>query len=263
MRTQQTLPRVRRTGRRGGFTLVEAVVGTVLVSLVFLGTMQLFIESQRGAQRTGVQVQASRDAAIGLQFALSNAREAWKYALPDGTGPAAFLPPSGVVGDYKSATGLNTALELVMPATTGYTLRDASGAKFSYAAPGGYDRTVQAGGDLLWLYRGDADKTPDGTAGQFLWSRRRPAGAADATRDTFQAVCKFILTGHADGTAAADAVQFRPSLDSSGAVIPNEVDVKIISGGASVINGTQTNEAADGSSVNALYGKCALMRNHG
>ncbi len=256
-----------KIGRQGGFTLVEAVVGTVLISLVFLGTMQLFIESQRGVQRTGVQVQASQDAAIGLQYVLSNAREAWRFALPaDGAG--SFLPPGGALSEYQSSTGANTALELIMPASTNYALRDASGSRFTLA-PGGYDRTAQAGGDILWIYRGDAPApgafnpavrgNPNASSGKYLWACRRPAGAINAGQDRFQVICKLILTKHSDGSAAADAVQF--SRPASG--VTSEVEVKIVSGDTTSINGTQTNEATDGSSVDALYGKCALMRNRG
>ena len=256
-----------KRGRQGGFTLVEAVVGTVLISLVFLGTMQLFIESQRGVQRTGVQVQASQDAAIGLQYVLSNARESWRFALPaDGAG--SFLPPGGALSEYQSSTGANTALELILPAQVNYTLHDAGGSKF-VLSPGGYDRTAQAGGDILWVYRGDAPApgafnpavrgNPNASSGKYLWACRRPAGAINAGQDRFQVICKLILTKHSDGSAATDAVQF--SRPASG--VTSEVEVKIVSGDTTSINGTQTNEATDGSSVDALYGKCALMRNRG
>ncbi len=262
-----TNPKPLRARRQRGFTLVEAVVGTVLISLVFLGTMQLFTESQRGVQRTGVQVQASQDAAIGLQYVLSNARESWRFALPaDGAG--SFLPPGGALTDYQSSTGANTALELIMPALTNLTLRDASGSKF-LLTPGGFDRTAQAGGDILWIYRGNAPApgtfnpavrgTPNADSGKYLWACRRPVGAVNAGQDQFQVICKLILTKHADGSPATDAVQF--GHPASG--VSTEIEVKIVSGDTTSINGTQTNEATDGSSVDALYGKCALIRNRG
>ena len=52
----------------------------------------------------------------------------------------------------------------------------------------------------------------------------------------------------------------RPLLGASPA--PYQVQIKIISGYYSAINGTQTNEAGDGSQVSQLSGKCALMRNY-
>lgn len=262
-----TNPKLLRARRQRGFTLVEAVVGSTLISLVFLGTMQLFTESQRGVQRTGVQVQASQDAAIGLQYVLSNARESWRFALPaDGAG--AFIAPGGALTDYQSSTGANTALELVMPALTNLALRDQSGSKFTLPQ-GGYDRTAQAGGDILWIYRGDAPApgpfnpavrgNPNANSGKFLWACRRPAGAVNAGQDRYQVICKLILTKHANGSLAMDAVQFgRPA---SG--VSTEIEVKLVSGDTTSINGTQTNEATDGSSVDALYGKCALIRNRG
>ncbi len=267
METPRSLNSLPNRRRRRGFTLVEAVVGTALISLVFLGTMQLFIESQRGVQRTGVQVQASQDAAAGMQFVLTNARESWRFALP-ADGASSFPVPGGTVSDYVSSTGANTALELILPATTEYVLRDSGGSKFTLS-PGGFDRTALAGGDILWIYRGNAPVPgpfnpavrgiPNADRGQYLWACRRPAGTADATQDRFQVICKLILTQHADSSAATDAVQFtRPASGASG-----EIEVKIVSGDLTSINGTQTNEATDGSSVNALYGKCALMRDRG
>ena len=44
--------------------------------------------------------------------------------------------------------------------------------------------------------------------------------------------------------------------------MPYELEFKLVCGDQTAINGTQTNEASDGSSITSLSGKCALMRNH-
>lgn len=247
-----------RTHRRG-FTLVEAMVSMAIMSLIFLGTITLFTEAQRLTQRSSVGVQASQDATVGLQSILGSAREAYQFALPPDTGANGFLaftPPVGSVADYQ-VNSMNTGIEFQAPGAASITLKDRSGTAVTLA--GTYDRTL--GGDLLWYYRGDPSGDPNPRTGRFLWMRRRKAGAVGTTFDETRAICKLILTKHADGTDATDAVQFiRPV--HSGITEQWQVEVKLVSGAQTSINGTQTNEATDGSSVNRLYGKCAEMRNH-
>ncbi len=273
---------------------MEVMVALPLVALLFGGTITLFLGSQRMVQRTCVSVQSSRDAGVGLQYISSTTREAILFSLPPDTTSAntnglAFLPPDGNVSDYQNVTQngiINTAVELLLPAaaasvktagqaaTPGLNLLDRSG---NPAAPSAYDRTqaqVSSGtpisplvGDIVWIYRGDASGNPSPSSGQFLWSLRRPAGTNlnDSSQDIHQKLCRLILTLHADGTAATDAVQFigckTPSSDIPGSM-PYELEYKLICGDQTSINGTQTNEAGNGSSITSLSGRCALLRNH-
>ena len=281
-----------RKRRIRGFTLMEVMVTLPLVALLFGGTITLFTEAQRMVQRTSVSVQASQDAAVGLQYIVGTTREAIQFSLPPDTTSAstngmAFVAFDGNVNDYQ-ANGINTAVEMLMPsaassvktigqpATAGFNVLDRSGNAVA-PAPGGYDRTltqVSGGtlvsplpGDLVCIYRGDAYANASPSSGQYLWSVRRPAGTYtyDTTQDVRQKLCKLILTKHADGTAAADAVQFigknTPGTDIP-ASMPYELEFKLVCGAQTSINGTQTNEAGDGSSISALVGKCGLLRNH-
>jgi prepilin-type N-terminal cleavage/methylation domain-containing protein len=89
----------RRARRAGGFTLPEVMVALPLVALLFGGTITLFLESQRIVQRTGVTVQSSQDAGVGLRFISTTTREAIRFSLPPDTTSAntnglAFLPPT-------------------------------------------------------------------------------------------------------------------------------------------------------------------------
>lgn len=284
--------RKRQRARQSGFTLVEVMVALPLVALLFGGTITLFTEAQRMVQRTSVSVQANQDSAVGLQYIIGTTREAIQFALPPDTASAntngmAFVPFDGNVNNYK-VNGINTAVEMLMPgaassvkpaaqaATAGFSILDRSGNAVA-PAPGGFDRTlaqVSSGvlvsplpGDLVCIYRGDAYANASPSSGQYLWSVRRPAGTYtyDTTRDVRQKLCKLILTKHADGTAAADAVQFigrnTPGTDIP-ASAPYELEFKLVCGDQTAINGTQTNEAGDGSSVSSLVGKCGLLRNH-
>ena len=266
------------------------MVALPLVMLLFGGTITLFLQSQRLVQRTSVAVQSSQDAGVGLQFINGTTREAIQFSLPPdtttvNTNGLAFLPPDGNVNDYQNGS-TNTAVELLLPAaatsqkatgqpaTPGFDVLDRSG---NPIAPTGYDRTqteVSSGtpvsplvGDILCIYRGDSSGNASPSAGQFLWAVRRPAGTSlyDPSHDTLQKLCRLVLTKHADGTPATDAVQFigcKTSNSDIPASMPYELEFKLICGDQTAINGTQTNEASDGSSITSLAGKCALMRNH-
>lgn len=270
------------------------MVALPLVALLFGGTITLFLEAQRVVQRTSVSVQSSQDAGVGQQFISGTTREAILFSLPPDTTSAntngmAFLPPDGNVNDYQNVTqsgSINTAVELLLPAaaasvkntgqaaTPGLNVLDRSGATIT---PPAYDRTqtqVSGGkpvsplvGDIVCIYRGDALGNASPAAGQYLWSIRRSAGTNlnDSTHDIRQKLCRLLLTQHADGTPAIDAVQFigckSPGSDIP-ASMPYELEFKLICGDQTSINGTQTNEAGDGSSITALSGRCALLRNH-
>ena len=252
-----------------------------LVALLFGGTITLFVESQRLVQRTSVTTQASQDAATGQQYIAGMTREAIQFALPPDTATTntngmAFLPPDGNVNDYQTGgpNSINTAVELLMPAATGFHVLDRNG---NSVAPTGYDRTIPQlsggtpinppPGDFVCIYRGDVNSTPSPGSGQYLWSVRCPAGANyyNPANYVTQKLCKLILTKHADGTPAADAVQFigryTPRTDIPSAM-PYELEFKLVCGDQTSIKGTQTNEAGDDGSVSALAGKCALLRNH-
>jgi len=266
-----------------GFTLVEVMVALPLVALLFGGTITLFVESQRLVQRTSVTVQASQDAATGQQYIAGMTREAIQFALPPDTAAIntngmAFLPPDGNVNDYQTGgpNSMNTAVELMMPAAAGFHVLDRNGNAYP-VAPTGYDRTmpqISGGtpinpppGDIVCIYRGDVNGNPSPSSGQYLWSVRCPAGANynNPVNYVTQKLCKLILTKHADGSPAADAVQFigrnTPGTDIPSAM-PYELEFKLVCGDQTSLQGTQTNEAGDGSSVSALVGKCALLRNH-
>ena len=282
-----------RNRRQRGFTLMEVMVTLPLVALLFGGTITLFTEAMRVAQRTSIAVQGSQDAANGMKYILGTTHEAIQFSLPPDTAGVntngmAFLPPDGSLNDYQTggASSINTAVEMLMPgaatsvkttgqaATPGFNLLDRTGHALT---PAGYDRSqaqLSGGmpvsplaGDLMCIYRGNSAGAPSPLNGQYLWCVRRPAGTllADASHDVYQKLCKLILTQHADGTPATDAVQFigrnTPGADIP-ASMPYELEFKLVCGDQSALQGTQTNEATDGSSVSALANKCALMRNH-
>ena len=79
--------------------------------------------------------------------------------------------------------------------------------------------------------------------------RHVQSGAAPADR-----LCKTL-------SLSPNAVQFvRPTY--AGVPEPNQVEIKIISGYYSPINGQQTNEEGNGASSSQFVGKCVYMRDH-
>ncbi len=265
--------------------MAEVMVALPLVVLLFGGTITLFLESQRIVQRTSVTTQASQDAANGQQYIAGLAREAIQFALPPDTANVntngmAFLAPDGNPNDYQTG-GINTAVEFMMPATTSFNVLDRNGNAYP-TPPSGYDRTVtqiSSGtpvnpppGAIVCIYRGDGSGNPSPSSGQYLWSVTCLAGYSYTNPVNYhtQKLCKLILTKHADGTAATDAVQFigrnTPSTGAFVNDIPSamayELEFKLVCGDQTAIKGTQTNEAGDGSSVSALACKCIVLRNH-
>ena len=269
---------------------MEVMVTLPLVMLLFGGTLALFTQAQRVVQRTGVAVQSSQDAAIGIQVISSTTREAIQFALPPDTSAVntngmAFLPPDGTLSHYQNGAS-NTAVELLLPAaaasikatgqpaTPGLSVLDKNGLAIT---PVAYDRTqteVSGGnpvsplrGDLVWIYRGDTLGTPSPSTGSCFWALTRPAGSlvGDASHDTRRRLCRLVLTAHPDGTAATDAVQFvgsrTPGSDIPG-TMPYELEFKLVCGDRTLLRGGQSSEADSSGNVSTLSGKCALMRNH-
>lgn len=263
---------------RHGFTLTEVMVTLPLVALLFGGTITLFLQSQRLVQRTSVATQSTQDAAVGVQYISTTAREAIHFSLPPdttatNTNGLTFLPPDGNLSHYQNGN-INTAVEILLPAASaGFNVLDRNGHAVS---PGGCDRTqpeITGGmpadpllGDLLCVYRGDTLGNPSPSTGQCLWSITRPAGRGlyDPSHDIRRRICRLVLTAHADGSSATDSVQFigstTPGTDIPSAM-PYELEFKLACGDGTAIGGAQTNENGDSKS-SILVGKCVLMRNH-
>ena len=118
--------------------LVETVLCVLLLSLMFLGAMDLIMSAGRTTVRTQSQVYANADAANALQAVIIQLRDASGFALPtsaaanqtetdwtplNGVNTALFSTVSTLGG---AAETINTAIEIVSPtsltpAQNGYT----------------------------------------------------------------------------------------------------------------------------------------------
>lgn len=236
----------------GGFTLLETMFAVSLMSLIFLGTMGLYLTAVRTAARTTVETQATQDAAMGMQHVLHDAREALWFTLPSDTNNDFMPPPGYVKSDFQAfATGrptVDTCVQIAFPrlpaAPTAFF--NAVGRPVSATL---FDRSTPATG-TLWVYRADKNGVPNKTAGKYLWATGSEMG--QTVNGPF---ARMLLT------TAYNAVQFSRPTDSGGAVVPYQLEVKLVSGDYSPINGNQSNEATDGAGVTILDGKCAWMRN--
>lgn len=270
-----------RSSQRG-FSLLEMIFSISLMALLVSGVMDLYLASARTTARTQAQVYATNDAANSIQTVIGQLREAQSFALPTGvstTSPESTWLTLSNVGlssfstIYNSET-IDTAIQIatapvLTPAANGYTqagvtqiqVQNASGTISIPSQP--YESSGGPPAKTVLIYRGDPDGTPDSNptgsavanAGTYLWQYTIPANqtfALDLAHNNPVAICKSVST-------AANAVQFvRPSY--SNVPEPWQVELKIISGYYSPINGTETIEG--GSGISQLSGKCVYMRDH-
>lgn len=281
----------RRRARRGGFTLIEAVIASSIMGLIFAGAMTLFVSATQTALRTTVQNQANVDGSNGLQYSLSYAREAYAFRLPGeavnnsaNIGSATPMPPSPAwtppiandpVSSYRctlsDGTVVNTAVELVFPALATASLLRGSATDLVSPAPAIYDRTNMSLGGILWIYRADKVAGPGGTStgrpnpasGKYLWAKGQDAYGNAVN----MAVSKMVLQplpGLVNADRAGRAVQFSrniPANQSPTNPAITEMALTLVCGDWSPFTGTQTNIGSSASGITSLSGKCSMVRN--
>ena len=276
---------------QSGFTLLEMLIALSLASLLMGGAMALLLSASRSTVRTQAQIFATGDAANSIQSVIGLLRAAHSFAMPtsatantgeyDKDNPEErWITPTGVTLDRFSLTlnpgtanaeVINTGIEITAPPTligptnnynagiNDIQVRSTSGGSWTVTP---YN-TQGVGTGVTLIYRGDPDGTPDPdptgstlkNAGTYLWRYDLPADKSfNPAVYPPTALCKSV-------SSAPNAVQFvRPAY--SGVAEQNQVEVKIISGYYSPINGTQTSEESAGASTSQLTGKCVYMRDH-
>jgi prepilin-type N-terminal cleavage/methylation domain-containing protein len=261
--------RTRFRRRTDGFTLIEASISIAIMSLLLLGTVNLFINASRMAVDGMAQVYATNDAANTLQQLVQSTREAYNFALADD--PTDFAAPNGIpassyTSDFTTTntssgtpetiyTGMLITFPPSAPATS--VLLKAGAPSMTTFSQGNNDPLYyrsptgsSAIGSQILYYRSDTQGNPSPASGSCLWEYSINDNGA-----TFnQALIKTIAPD------IDNAVQFVRPLTTANAVIPNEVEIKIICSSYSAINGAATNEATNGKRTTTLNGKCVLMR---
>jgi type II secretory pathway pseudopilin PulG len=287
---------IRKPNRRqAGFSLLEMGIAVTLMAMIFIGTMTMYLSMARTTMRSQSEVYSSAAAANALQYMIQQSREAYDFKLPleysvingtpaagtqftvanypdqfQGTAAVACVSPnsnsnydSNYQAKYKVNGNwviINTAVVLFMPKTVSgniSVLKSDGVSTYTYTPGGGvdntmYDRTQGAPGNAILYYRSDAGGVPDPLDGQYLWEYSLWDSGATINKKLVQ-----LFDTQATANAVPNAVQFdRPT------ALPFQLEMKIICGNYSPINGVQTNEATNGSDATALTGKCVLMRDH-
>lgn len=281
----------RRRQHRRGFTLIETMIASTLMGLIFFGAMTLFLAATQTAMRTTVQNQANVDGSNGLQYALSTAREAYAFRLPGepvdngaNSGSATPMPPGPAwtppfandpVSNYQctlsDGTVVNTGVELVFPALATTSLLRGSATDIFSPVPPVYDRTNMSLGSLLWIYRADKVAGPGHTwigrpnpaNGKYLWVKGQNA-YGNAVNMAVSSMVLQTIAGTVSADRAGRAVQFTrniPANQSPTNPAITEIAVKLVCGDYSPFTGTQTNVASSASGITSLTGKCSMVRN--
>ena len=239
----------RRKSQRG-LTLVEATVATALTMLLFLGALNLYVAAAQLAVSTAASCYAVTDGANAVQHIVRDAEEARRLALPDESG---WQPPGNMpLSAFQTADGsavISTGVQLVFPATAAASVQSRSSGALA-VSPLPYDRTQEAEPGTLWIYRSDADGTPDAAAGAYLWLSGIERG---------QAVNQALISSLSP--ALPNAVKFaRPQ--ASAATLPFQLQISLVSSAYSPLRQAQTSEIAATASETTVVGKCALLRDH-
>lgn len=285
---RKTMPYQKPTPRRlrrnrSGFSLLEMGIAVTLMAMIFVGTWTLYLSMAQTAVRSQSEVFASQSAANALQFMIEQTRESWDFLLPgeshtygsSGGATATFTGISGytATSNYQTtytyngnSQTINTAVELVMPVNnsgdivfngssgtaTQYTLGPSSTYGALYSVGG------SSPGNGILFYRSNGSGVPQPSTGQYLWMYSLWDSGATYNKRVVQ-----LFDTSAAASAVPNAVQFdRPYLAGSNLTLPFELEMKLIAGNYSPINGVQTNENAGGTDATALTGKCVLMRDH-
>jgi prepilin-type N-terminal cleavage/methylation domain-containing protein len=251
---------------KAGFTLVEVMIALPLVALLLIGSFNLFLMSLRLGTKTSAQLVATQDAANAIQQVVEVGREANAISLLGSGNPT----PTGYSNTNFSTTlngqTINTGIWVTMPSALAPVDIGYTNASLNYitvvnnqgvaipatqTAPmsGAPYNSVPTAGEVstettFLIYRANKDGSANPGTGGYLWEQPiSPSG-------TGYALCRTIATG------TPNAVQFfQPTT-------VNQIEVKIVSGVYSAVNGVQTDEEGNGTFTSQLDGKCILMRDH-
>lgn len=237
--------------RKYGFTLVEVIIGGALTLLMFFTAIDVYVASARVATRTSAACASTTDAANAGQRMVQETQEAHWLALPSESGwTSPQGEPSGAFLTSSRGAAVATGAMFAFPPSASATVQAVSGSSLSQSALA--DRpAVPSAPLMLWIYRADADGTPDASAGQCLWERGTRAG---------QPVNQAILTSLPP--TIPDAAQFGRPTDTAGRALPYQLRFRLLSSVGTAGQGRQTSEMNPDPALAAVVGKCVLLRDH-
>lgn len=278
------------TSRQSGFTLVEMIIGSMLLTLLMFGMFSIYTTMMRLCASVSSSAYVSSDAANAVQRVTNDLREAQNFELMDGTGGVdgtAFGTAYDAVNGSTHAVICVTGIRLFSPAvfqsqavppsgspqgTVGVTINGRAGTIALVGAAAPWDHN--AAGTTLDIYRASyKQKKPDGTPmadgtarpndGACLWITGTEQGADLGTLPGRVIAGRPIVKNIAP---APNAVQFFQPLtnpaDPTSQPLANAVQIKITCGQYDFNhNGATSSDAAFGG-VSQLSGNCVYMRDH-
>ncbi len=280
----------RQKSRERGFTLVEMMLSSLLLTLLLLGAFGIYTSMMKLCASVSAADFVTSDAANAVQRVTGSLREAQNFELMDGGGSvdgASFGTTYDAVNGSTNAVICVTGIRLFAPAqfqsqstppagspqgTVGVTISGRAGvtALAGTAAPWDHNGV----GATLDIYRASyKQKNPDGSP-MANGTPRPNDGACLWIKGTEQGASLGILPGESiagqpivkDIAPVANAVQFFQPLanpaDPASPPLPNAVQIKITCGDYDFAHRGATSSDAAFGGVSQLSGNCVYMRDH-
>ncbi len=235
--------RARRARARAGYTLVELMVGTSILTLLLAGGTAMLLTMLRAGGATSGAASATLDAGNALQRMEGDLREARRFSLLDTATYDATDANNNVVAV--------TAVQLTFPALRASTTvaKDASGGTV-VTAGGGSALWDQTDGATLLFFRANPDGTANPNTGSCLWMRGTESG---------DAVDRAMISTVAPSPYAVQFIQ--PYQPGTAKPVANEVQIKLTTAVYDPIHGTASSDSTSGG-VTQLTGDCVYLRDH-
>lgn len=230
-----------------------------LMSLIFLGTIQLFLATNRNVLKLRSGVEAARLAGQAMQYVSLELQEAYGVILPSDTvsanGVAWNTSLLGALSLYQVAnpgdanwpSTINTGVFILEPPNgTATVVNDAGSAVTLSGAQVPVNRAGTVITDTALIFRGNPNGTANSAYGTCLWLWRFVNGSRTEQR---------LITDQL--STAWNAVTISRTSGSDRSVV-----IKIVCGSGSWPNAEQTSDSTDGKNlVNLISGRTVYMSN--
>lgn len=233
--TQHQAPRPQRRG----FTMLEIMIASALMAIVFIGAVALFGTASVTAAKVSAAKYASVNSAQATQRICDEIKEAYVAVLPDGTKTTTSSGPTWEPGNasrFTSSSGKETGIYLYAPPSANVSVGSGTLAIMDRSA---------LGVPMCLIYRGDAGGNAEPDSGTCLWRQ-------DAITNARVLLIDNIATH-------PDAVSFE--LRTATGALQDSVEVKVVCGEWSMQAGYQSSDARNGSKVSGLGGRTVKLRN--
>jgi prepilin-type N-terminal cleavage/methylation domain-containing protein len=261
-----------------GFTLVEMMVSLGIMTVLFIGVMDLIVTSLRLESRTTAETDSAQNSLIAIKHISNVSREALWLSLPAQTTPSlpdngqfdtglANVANSGIPNNptrfnsYTDSTFISTdptdtytcisGMYIAFPASdTTDQVYNSSHTAIAAVPSGNLYNRLNTSSTFLLIYRSDSAGIPAPSNGSYLWEVGTDNGVS-----VNRAIIRDI------DTSSWNAVEFDRPVNGT-QYVNNEVDVKVTCGEYSIVNGVQSSDSTNGTNTTQLVGRCVSLRNY-